>query len=121
LHGGDIIAHSHYPFSVKIEKELSTLVAEGDVQTIRTWGFYSVVREKDGSKSLLCSIKAVGKNYPFYGTVELLSGQNLSQVLQPGKVVMGAAFLERLNLEVGDTFSLYFSRLFLRDNVRVVD
>ena len=115
LHGGDIIAHSHYPFSVKIEKELSALVAEGDVQAVRTWGFYSVVRKKDGLKSLLCSIKAVGKDYPFYGTVELLSGRNLSQVLQPGKVVVGAAFLERLKLEVGDTFFVGSGELEIAD------
>ncbi|MBW1634955.1 MAG: FtsX-like permease family protein, partial [Deltaproteobacteria bacterium] len=106
LHGGDVIVHSHYPLSRLLKQELETLAGEAGIEEIRTWELYSVARREDGRDSLLSNIKAVEDGYPLYGRVKLLSGRDLSSVLQPGKVVVAPALLVRLSLGIGDRLLL---------------
>jgi putative ABC transport system permease protein len=102
LHGGDIILHSHYELSQPLRQELRLLTEEEDIQSVRTWEFYSVARRVDGQDSLFANIKAVEKGYPLYGVVELKSDLDFSAALQPGKAIVEPSVLERLNLAIGE-------------------
>ncbi|MGB3221317.1 MAG: FtsX-like permease family protein [Desulforhopalus sp.] len=102
LHGGDIILHSHYELSPALQQELRSLTEEDDIQSVRTWEFYSVARRVDGQDSLFSNIKAVEEGYPLYGVVELNSGLDFSAVLQSGKAIVDSAVLDRLNLTIGE-------------------
>lgn len=102
LHGGDIIIHSHYELSPDIQHSIMRLTEENRANAVRTWGFYSVARKNDESASLLCNIKGVEDGYPLYGRVDLASGGNFSQVLEPGKIVVAQTVLDRLGITVGD-------------------
>jgi putative ABC transport system permease protein len=126
LHGGDIIVHSHYDFSQPLHQELTTLVGEEGIESVRTWEFYSVARREDGGDSLFCNIKVVDKGYPFYGVVELGSGRDFSAVLQPGKAIVAPALLQRLDLVIGDRLLLGDSSFEIvdvvgRESLRPVD
>ncbi|WP_296204419.1 ABC transporter permease [Psychrobacter sp. UBA3962] len=57
---------------------------------------------KSNDATLLARIKAVSKQYPLYGEVELASGQPLWQKLKPQQVVVEAQVLTGLNLKIGD-------------------
>jgi putative ABC transport system permease protein len=126
LHGGDIIVHSHYDFSQPLHQELTTLVGEEGIESVRTWEFYSVARREDAGDSLFCNIKVVDKGYPFYGVVELGSGRDFSAVLQPGKAIVAPALLQRLDLVIGDRLLLGDSSFEIvdvvgRESLRPVD
>jgi putative ABC transport system permease protein len=126
LHGGDIIVHSHYDFSQPLHQELTTLVGEEGIESVRTWEFYSVARREDGGDSLFCNIKVVDRGYPFYGVVELGSGRDFSIVLQPGKAIVAPALLQRLDLAIGDRLLLGKSSFEIvdvisRESLRPVD
>lgn len=117
LHGGDIIVHSHYEYSPGLKTEIVAVLANGTVQAVQTWEFYSVARREDGRESLLSNIKVVQDGYPFYGQVLLQSGRPFSSVLQPGKVVVAGALLKRLGLAVGDSLRLGEADLEIADVV----
>ena len=126
LHGGDVIVHSHYEFSPALQQEITTLSRQPGIQVVRTWEFYSVARREDGRDSLFSNIKAVENGYPLYGDVALLSGRAFASVLQPGKVIVAPALLERLNLAIGDRLLLGDSSLEIvdvvgRESLRPVD
>ena len=106
LHGGDIIVHSHYDFSPTLRQELDILGKEKGIEVVRTWEFYSVARRADGQDSLFSNIKAVENGYPLYGNVELLSGRQFANVLQPGKAIVAPALMQRLGLKIGDMLLL---------------
>jgi putative ABC transport system permease protein len=106
LHGGDVILHSHYEFSPSLQQELLALTEDEDVQSVRTWEFYSVARRMDGENSLFSNIKAVEKGYPLYGVVELRSGLDFSAALQPGKAIVDPSVLDRLDLAIGDRLDI---------------
>ncbi len=106
LHGGDVIVHSHYDLSPPLHQELELIKNEQKIRSVKTWEFYSVARREDGLDSLFCNIKVVEKGYPLYGGVELRSGQDFNNVLQPGKTIVGTALLERLGLGLGDSLLL---------------
>ncbi|SUD92002.1 ABC transporter permease [Psychrobacter phenylpyruvicus] len=67
-------------------------------------GSDKAINEQPKSKdaTLLARIKAVSKQYPLYGEVELASGQPLWQKLKPQQVVVEAQVLTGLNLKIGD-------------------
>lgn len=126
LHGGDIIVHSHYEFSQPLQQELDTLAGQPGMERVRTWEFYSVARREDGRDSLLSNIKAVEQGYPLYGEVELVSGRDFSAVLQPGKAIVAAPLLQRLDLAVGERLLLGESSFEIvdvisRESLRPVD
>jgi putative ABC transport system permease protein len=88
LHGADIVIHSHHPISESVIREVDQYQQENRLSSLKTYEFYSVVRPDDKETSLFSSIKVVDSGYPHYGTVKLLSGRDLQQVLQPGKIVV---------------------------------
>jgi len=102
LHGGDIIIHSHYELSPDMQHSIAGLTEKKKSVAVRTWGFYSVVRKRDESGSLLCNIKGVESGYPLYGRVDLASGREFSQVLEGGKIVVDQGVLDRLGVTIGD-------------------
>ena len=126
LHGGDVIVHSHYEFSEALQREIATLAEKPGIQVVHTWEFYSVARRADGRDSLFSNIKVVEKGYPLYGVVELRSGRDFSEVLQPGKIIVAPELLVRLGLAVGDRLLLGGSSLEIvdvvtRESLRPVD
>lgn len=126
LHGGDIIIHSHYPFSPALQEELAALAQRQGVDEVRSWEFYSVARREDGRDSLFSNIKAVTSDYPLYGAVELRSGLELKTVLRSGRAVVAQSLLERLGLVKGDRLLLGNATfkivdVIVRESVRPVD
>jgi putative ABC transport system permease protein len=117
LHGGDIILKSHRPFPPKLDSELKGLFSRNDITGIKTWEFYSVARAKDGEKSLLSNIKVVDNGYPLYGEVNLRSGRKIGSVLRPGKAVVAADLLERLDVRLGDSLLLGNSSVTIVDTI----
>jgi putative ABC transport system permease protein len=101
LHGADIVIHSHHPISESVIREVDQYQQENRLSSLKTYEFYSVVRPDDKETSLFSSIKVVDSGYPHYGTVKLLSGRDLQQVLQPGKIVVAQALLDRLGVTTG--------------------
>ena len=126
LHGGDVIVHSHYEFSEALQREIATLAKKPGIHVVHSWEFYSVARRADGRDSLFSNIKVVEKGYPLYGVVELLSGRDFSEVLQPGKIIVAPDLLERLRISLGDRILLGESSLEIvdvvsRESLRPVD
>lgn len=114
LHGGDVLLHSHYPFSPGLLSAVENLgLPENNLA--RTWEFYSVARGDDSS--VLAGIKVVSESYPLYGTVSLRSGSRLQDVLHGGTVVVGSDLLIRLGAGVGETIFLGDSELTIVDVV----
>ncbi|HKJ63785.1 MAG TPA: FtsX-like permease family protein, partial [Desulfopila sp.] len=103
LQGGDIILHSHYPLSPGLTGKVA-LLKERDQVIVSTMvhEFYSVVRSAGRQSTLLTEIKVVDKYFPLYGKVELGSGGQLRDRLQPGTTIVAEDVLTRLGLEIGD-------------------
>jgi putative ABC transport system permease protein len=117
LHAGDIIIHSHYDFSPGLSRAVDELRQRGTVEAARVWEFYSVVRVEREQASLLANIKVVEGGYPYYGTVELESGQPLAKVLTRGNAVVERSLLDRLRLQVGDRLRVGQAMLTILDVV----
>jgi putative ABC transport system permease protein len=115
LHGGDIILHSHYPFSSSLRSEVEKLAEEGKVVAATTHRFYSVVLGGSQDRTLLTEIKIVGNTFPLYGRIELASARPLNAVLQSGTTVVADDVLKRLDLQVGDILQVG------KENLRIVD
>ncbi|MFT5699492.1 MAG: putative ABC transport system permease protein [Desulforhopalus sp.] len=101
LHGGDVIVRSHHPFTPAITSELLALEKEPDTAVSRTWEFYSVARSVRQERTVLANIKAVDDLYPLYGSVNLGSGKNFRDVLEPGTAVVASSLLKRLDVDIG--------------------
>ena len=101
LHGADVIVHAHQPISEPLIRAVAELEEKKRLSSLKSYEFYSVVRPDGQETSLFSSIKVVDSGYPHYGTVKLLSGGNLQQRLQPGKVVVAQEVLDRLGVETG--------------------
>ena len=101
LHGADIIIHAHQPISAPLTRVVAALEEEKRLSSLKSYEFYSVVRPVEQETSLFSNIKVVDPGYPHYGTVKLLSGANLRQTLQSGKVVVAREVLDRLGVGVG--------------------
>ncbi|MEE4165283.1 MAG: FtsX-like permease family protein, partial [Desulfocapsaceae bacterium] len=101
LHGADIIIHSHHPIAQPLVQAVAELEEEKRVLSLKSYEFSSVVRPVDGDTSLFSSLKVVDSGYPHYGSVALLSGKKLQQVLEPGTVVVGQEVLDRLGVQTG--------------------
>ncbi|MEE4243100.1 MAG: FtsX-like permease family protein [Desulfopila sp.] len=120
LHGGDIILHSHYPFSPALRSEVDKLVEEKRVAAVKTHRFYSVVMGAGGDATdatLLSEIKIVDEGFPLYGRVELASGEPLRTVLKSGTTVVAEDVLKRLDLQVGDFLKVGKEELRIADTV----
>ncbi len=117
LHAGDIIIRSRAPLSPELDRAVADLTASGRAESTSIFRFYSVVRADKAASAALAAVKAVGKGYPFYGSVGLASGRSFSEVLTPGHVIVEAALLERIGARVGDMLHLGRARLKIADVV----
>lgn len=117
LHGGDIILHAHYPFSEPLQDAVNDLVARQQVEQAKTHEFYSVIRPDDVDLSLFANIKVVDSAYPFYGPIQLLSGRDFQQVLQPGKVIVAPEIFDRLGVKVGAKLHIGSGILEIADSI----
>lgn len=125
LHGGDVIIHSHYDFSPALLAAVNTH-QQVLLDRVRTWSFYSVVRNGADESTLFSNIKAVGPSYPLYGEVVLASGESFGKQLEPGAVIVGQELLEKLDLQVGSFLNVGNARLrivdvIVRESTRPVD
>ena len=117
LHGGDIILTSPQPFSDPLKNAIATLARRGEVTSLRSCEFYSVVRSEKNEDSLLAQLKVVSPGYPFYGQVKLASGRKLWEVLRPGDIIPEQGLLDRLHLKVGDRLHVGSATLTIKDVV----
>lgn len=115
LHAGDIIIHTHYPFSEPVLSVVAALEAQDRVESARVYEFYSVVRAVTEDASLLANLKVVEPGYPFYGRVELASGRAFQEVLRPGHIIVEQNLLDRLGLRPGDPLRVGQTTLIIRD------
>ncbi|MFO7632139.1 MAG: FtsX-like permease family protein, partial [Caldilinea sp.] len=76
-----------------------------------------VVRRSGEDGSLLSNLKVVEADWPFYGEAVLASGASLREVLQPGRVVVEQALLDRLGVQVGDMLRVGDTMLTIADVV----
>lgn len=115
LHAADIVIRAHASLPAALESELASLGRQGELQSARYYEFYSVVRKGAGQGTLLCNLKVVEPGYPFYGKVLLASGRPLSEVLEPGSVIVEQALLDRLRVGVGDVLRVGKAALTIKD------
>ena len=115
LQGGDIIVQSRRPFSESMERAVEGLKRQNNIQSVRTYEFYSVVRSETSNRTLLSKLKAVGTGYPIYGQCELASGFKFEKVLKKGYVVVEPLVLERLQISVGDRLQIGRSTFVVAD------
>jgi putative ABC transport system permease protein len=119
LHAGDIIIRSHYAFTPPLKGAVSRLQADGRLSAARLYEFYSIVRASDEDRSVLAMLKVAGSGYPFYGRVELASGEPFNRRLRPGVVIVESGLLERLAMTVGDNLRVGNAVLKIADVVTV--
>lgn len=117
LHGADIIIHSHHPIPEVLTRAVDRYEEENRLSSLRTYEFYSVVRPVDRETSLFSNIKVVDSGYPHYGSVKLLSGRALQEVLQAGKIVVAQEVLDRLGAAVGTNLHIGSAVLEISDVV----
>jgi putative ABC transport system permease protein len=117
LHAADIIIHAHSPFSKPLLQELSALEKQRMIATAHVYEFYTIVRTVGGDASLLSNLKVADPGYPFYGTVQLVSGRSFMDVLAPGSIVVEQALLDRLHLRIGDRVRINKAAFTIRDVV----
>jgi len=101
IHGGDIILHSHYPFSKSLRSAVADLERRKLVEKIETYEFYTVIRPEGVEDTLFVNIKGVDYSYPLYGTITLSSGRDFQKVLKPGTVIVAPEVLSRLSVTSG--------------------
>ena len=117
LHGADIIIHSHYPLSSGLASAINDYEKKGLAMGALVHEFYSMASNPARQKSVLSHLKVVEKGYPFYGRVELASGRDFSEVLEPGTIIVEQPVLDRLDAEVGDRLQIGSAELTIGDTV----
>lgn len=117
LHAADIIIHSHYPFSTDLVDTINELAEEGETDATLVHRFYSMVRNPQAQRAILCQLKVVESGYPFYGRVELASGEDFSEVLGSGRIIVEQSVLDRLGAAIGDKLQIGAARLTIVDVV----
>jgi putative ABC transport system permease protein len=100
LLAADMVIRSRYAFTPALEAAVARLAAENRIAPPACMSS-TIVRTRDEDRSLLAMLKVAGSGYPFYGRVELASGRDFAQALQPGTVIVESGLLERLALPVG--------------------
>jgi putative ABC transport system permease protein len=120
MHGGDLIIHSHYPFSDAILQKVEEIAGREEVEATFAYRFFSMARpaqKHDSERSLLTNIKSVEANYPLYGTIELASGRSFQEMLVPGAVVVSEEVLSRLQLAVGELLRIGAADFRIADSI----
>jgi putative ABC transport system permease protein len=117
LYAADIIIHSHYPLSKGLAAAIENYQARDLAEGALVLQFYSMAANQDRQKSVLSHLKVVEQGYPFYGTVELASGREFSEVLTKGKIIVEQPVLDRLGVEPGDRLQIGSTELTIADMV----
>lgn len=117
LHAADIIIESNYAPSKPLLDSIASLKRKGATEQANIYEFYSVVRSVENEGSLLADLKVVEAGYPFYGKVELASGDIFQHQLTKGNIVVEQGLLERLRVKVGDSIHIGNATLTIRDVV----
>lgn len=117
LHAADVIVESNYELSIPVLDSIAYLKRKGGISGARVYEFYSVVRAAEREESLLADLKVTEPGYPFYGRVELASGQAFRDQLVKGGIVVEQNLLDRLKLSVGDRLRIGNATLTIRDVV----
>jgi len=117
LQAGDIVISSNAALSPAITDAANLLAQQGQVESARLYEFLSVVRVTTEDNSLLATLKAVERGYPFYGQVELESGRPFGDTLTQGNIIVEQALLDRLGLKVGDPLRVGQTTLTIRDTL----
>ncbi len=102
LLAADLVVESGFPYEPTLQAKLDTLRSEAGVRIAQTYEFITIVRAVGAEDTLLTELKSVEAGYPFYGDVQLQSGQPLAQVLKPGQIIVGQNLLDRMGLNIGD-------------------
>lgn len=106
LQGGDIIIHSHSPFSQNVISAIDTYRKQGLLTSTLIHTFYSMARNPVQNKSILCQLKIIDKEYPLYGNVQLDSGATIHNRVTKGFIVVEQGVLDRLQAKIGDTLQI---------------
>lgn len=115
LHAADIIIKSHSTISPALSQAVAAKEQQQEIQTARTYEFYSMAQAAERKESLLANLKVVEPGYPFYGTVRLASGRPFGQALRPGSVIVEQLLLDRLHLRVGEKLRIGSATLTIGD------
>jgi putative ABC transport system permease protein len=117
LYAADIIIHSHYPLSPGLAAAIENYEVQNLAEGALVLEFYSMASNPDREKSVLSHLKVVEEGYPFYGTVELASGREFSEVLTKGEIIVEQPVLARLDVEPGDRLQIGSTELTIADMV----
>ena len=117
LHAADIIIHSHYPLSSSLVSAIMDFEEQGVAVGAMVHEFYSMAANPVQEKSVLSHLKVAEPGYPFYGTVELASGREYSEVLTPGSIIVEQPVLDRLSVKLGDHLQIGSAELVIVDIV----
>lgn len=117
LHAADIIVHAHYPLSPALTAAIRNHEEWGRAAGALVHEFYSMATNEVQEKSVLSHLKVVEPGYPFYGTVELGSGREFSEVLTEGVIIVEQPVLDRLNAKIGDRLRIGSTELVIADTV----
>ena len=106
LLGADIAVGSRRPIASSITAAVDGLDGARRTQVIEMPSVVSAPEPAgeagDPGPSLLCEIKAVGRDYPFYGSLTTEPPDLLAGHLADDRILVGPELLTRLDLRVGD-------------------
>ncbi len=106
LLGADLVLGSNRPFQRRIEAVLDSVEREGVPVTRRTTLSSMAYVQRIPDRSRLVEVRAVGRGFPFYGTV-VTAPAGRWQSLDTGRVaVVDTSLLVTLGARIGDTLEL---------------
>ncbi len=114
--GGDIIVSARQALPDAINQWVAARPASNVVKD-RQFNAMTYPADTENETSLLVRVKAVDTSYPLYGELKLLSGQDKSELLVPGQVLVERQVLTGLGLEIGDSIKLGESTLIIADEI----
>lgn len=110
LVGGDIsMARMHTRLTAAERAPMAALGDVSETATMRT-----MARNLDKTEQALAELKAVDGAYPLIGTLALEGATSIDDTLrQPLRAAVDPILLERLNLQIGDSFTVGAAQLIL--------
>ena len=113
LIASDIEIRGSWPLSDEELEIVSRLVKGHHVQTVTELKAMALVESAEDrpSSSMLVELKAVPKNYPYYGTMEVSPDTPFQTLLLGNGALVEKSFLVKSNLKIGDYFQLGEKRL----------
>lgn len=116
LLGGDVAARSYQPIPESFRDIEAQFPGVDRVETIDFITMVAAPSAVEGApgRSLVAELKAVSPGWPFYGPPTLDPARPLAELLADGGVVVEAALLERLDVEIGDPLRIGAATLPIR-------